>query len=177
MQKELRELSLKDTLTRLYNRRYLEEYTESIVSGVMRRETSLAVLICDLDLFKQVNDVYGHDCGDIVLREISNVLRNNIRKSDILIRYGGEEFLIILMDIEGNSQSLVIAEKIRASVEGTKINIGGSYIKKTLSIGVSELPGDSADFNEVIKFADIALYDAKKTGRNKVVKFSMIMNT
>lgn len=176
LQNELKELSTTDALTRLKNRRYLEQYVEIIVSGVLRRKTTLAIVMCDIDFFKQVNDTYGHDAGDTVLKTIAEVLRGSIRDSDILIRYGGEEFMIILPDVENVSYMEKMADGIRIKVENTQILIGQTTLKKTISMGISAFPTDSDNFFEAVKFADTALYQAKQTGRNKSVRFTTDMN-
>ncbi len=167
----LKESTLKDPLTGLFNRRFLEESYEHIVSGILRRGTLLGILMCDIDYFKQVNDLYGHDVGDKVLKTIATELKNSVRNSDIVIRWGGEEFLILLLDIQYKA-SLDVAEKIRKRISEVRINIGGKTLQKTISIGVSEFPVDTEDFWEAIKFADIALYRAKELGRNRCVRFT-----
>lgn len=174
LQSVLRESSLRDTLTGLHNRRFLEEYVETIVSGVLRKKTLLGLLTCDVDFFKEVNDSYGHDVGDMVLREAANIIKGNVRDSDMVVRFGGEEFLVILMDVrEGEAQG--VAEKIRSQMEDAKIKIAGGLIQKTISIGISEFPKDTEQFWEAIKFSDVALYKAKETDRNRVVRFTQEM--
>ncbi len=174
LQLALRESSLRDTLTGLHNRRFLEEYVETFVSGVLRKKTLMGLLMCDVDFFKEVNDVYGHDVGDMVLRETANIIKGNVRCSDMVVRFGGEEFLVILMDVrEGEAQG--VAEEIRSQMEGAKIKIAGGLIQKTISIGISEFPKDTEQFWEAIKFSDVALYKAKETGRNRVVRFTQEM--
>ena len=126
----------------------------------------------DMDYFKKVNDSYGHEAGDIVLKTLSNILKSSIRKSDIAIRYGGEEFLIILQNIKSIDDAVKVAEKIRENVQNTIIDIGEKSIKKTISIGISIFPDHCMKGWECIKYADIALYEAKRTGRNKVVLFN-----
>ena len=127
--------------------------------------------MCDLDFFKQVNDVYGHNIGDSVLRETSNIIKKCVRTSDLVIRFGGEEFLVLMLDInQGETEKA--AEKIRETIESTKIKVSDGTIKKTISLGVSEFPADAESFWQAIKFADVALYKAKDTGRNKVVRFT-----
>ena len=169
---KLEEMATEDQLTGLYNRRYLESSLEQIVAGIQRRQTKLGVLMCDMDYFKQVNDNYGHDAGDAVLIQLAQLLSGAVRKSDLVIRFGGEEFLILLVDCK-ESQASQLAEKVRKRVEEYKFQIGGQTIEKTLSIGVSEFPVDSAKgIWEVIKYADVALYKAKEEGRNRVVAFS-----
>ncbi|MDH4164096.1 MAG: diguanylate cyclase [Nitrospirota bacterium] len=166
----LRESALKDSLTGLYNRRFLQEYTDTLVSGNARRGKSLGLIMCDLDYFKQVNDVYGHAVGDTVLKETSDILKSAARSSDLVIRFGGEEFLIILLDVN-EGDSLKVAEKIRQSVEQTKIRVPDGILKKTISMGVSEFPTDTSGFWQAIKYADVALYQAKESGRNRCVRF------
>ncbi|RJQ43945.1 MAG: diguanylate cyclase [Nitrospiraceae bacterium] len=172
----LKESALKDSLTGLYNRRFLQEYTETLVAGVLRREKTVGLMMCDLDFFKQVNDLYGHNVGDNVLKETSEIIRKCVRSSDLVIRFGGEEFLVLMLDINAGETSKV-AEKIRETIENTKIKVSDGVIKKTISIGVSEFPVDAESFWQAIKFADVSLYRAKETGRNKVVRFTSDMWT
>ncbi len=167
----MREMALKDPLTELYNRRFLETYIDTLVAGILRRGTVLGVLMCDLDFFKEVNDTYGHEVGDEVLKKTAQILRGNIRTSDLAIRFGGEEFLILLTDVRAGEAEKV-AEKLRQLVERTKFKVPGGQIQKTISIGVSEFPIDSEGIWEVIKYADVALYKAKESGRNRVVRFT-----
>lgn len=167
----LKESSVKDMLTGLYNRRFLEESYEGICAGIVRRNTTLGLMMCDLDFFKQINDVYGHDIGDEVLKGVAKVLRSSVRGSDLVIRFGGEEFLVLLIDTR-QGDAIGVAEKIRLKIEEMKIRVAGGFIQKTISIGISEFPSDTQNFWECVKYADIALYNAKETGRNKVVRFS-----
>lgn len=166
----LREQTHKDPLTNLYNRRFLESILDNITAQILRRGTTLGILMCDLDYFKSINDKYGHEAGDIVLKETAQILANNVRKSDLVVRFGGEEFLILLLDIrEGEGEK--IAEKLRRAIEVYEFKTQKGIVRRTISIGVSEFPGDSSSIWEAIKFADIALYKAKEGGRNRVVKF------
>ncbi len=167
----LKESALKDSLTGLYNRRFLQEYTETLVSGVLRRERTVGLIMCDLDFFKQVNDFYGHNTGDTVLRETSKIIGKCIRSSDLVIRFGGEEFLILMLDID-EGETMTVAEKIRETTEETKIKVSDGVIKKTISLGVSEFPTDTESFWQAIKYADVALYSAKESGRNRAVRFA-----
>jgi len=166
----LRESSLSDPMTGLNNRRFLEEYVETLVANVHRRKASLSILMLDLDYFKMVNDTYGHDAGDAVLKELSKVLRQAVRASDLVIRYGGEEFMIVLQDTTSENADIV-AENIRAAVEKLEVQTGNVRLKKTISIGVADFPTDSETFWQAVKFADVALYQAKEGGRNRVVRF------
>ncbi len=169
---KLEEMATKDQLTGLYNRRYLEISLQQIVAGIKRRKTRLGILMCDMDFFKEVNDTYGHDAGDIVLAELATILQQHVRNSDLVVRYGGEEFLILLHDIEDGTSTMV-AEKVRVAVECHQFNIPGAEIQKTLSIGVAEYPDSSMSKGiwQIIKQADVALYNAKNGGRNQVVTF------
>ena len=172
---ELEEMATRDQLTGLFNRRYLESTLDQIVAGVKRRGTHLGILMCDLDYFKEVNDTYGHDGGDDVLRQLAQVLLNSVRSSDIVIRFGGEEFIVILVDCEV-SKIKDVAETIRLSVEKNKFQAGGNIVTKTISIGVSEFPlHTDQGIWEAIKFADVALYKAKENGRNRVEVFDQSM--
>ena len=167
----LRESTLRDPMTGLQNRRFLEEYMDTIVAQNKRRKSDLTVMMLDLDYFKKVNDSYGHDAGDAVIKNLAKVFRACVRTSDLVIRYGGEEFMIILQDTAGDA-AMGVAEKIRAEVENTRIPVGnGVQLQKTISIGLAEFPGDSETFWQAIKFADVALYQAKEAGRNRVVRF------
>jgi len=176
LMRAFKESSIKDALTGLYNRRFIEETSTSLISGVQRRKTTLGLLMCDLDFFKEVNDKYGHDIGDTVLKETAHVIKKTVRDSDIVVRFGGEEFLVLLLDIQPEA-SFDIANKIRAAVEQTKFHVPGGFISKTISIGISEFPHDTQTIWEAIKFADVALYQAKDNGRNRVVRFTSSMWT
>ncbi len=166
----LRETSLRDPMTGLHNRRFLQEYTETLTSYTDRHKASFAVLMADLDFFKQVNDTYGHEAGDATIKQLAQLFKTTLRDSDLIIRYGGEEFLILLRDTTPES-ALTTAEKVRAEVESLKIQIPGGSINKTISIGVANYPSDSTTFWQTVKFADVALYKAKETGRNRVIAF------
>ena len=168
----LQQQSYIDQLTGLYNRRFLDEIADKLSAQVKRRGTSLGILMIDIDYFKQINDKYGHDVGDRVLKEIASVIKGSVREADYVIRFGGEEILVLLVDVrEGTAKK--VAEKIRRAIENKVIEISGGVIKKTVSIGVSEFPKDcDGKFWQCIKFADVALYRAKEEGRNRVVRFT-----
>ncbi|MFH1660704.1 MAG: response regulator [Rhodocyclaceae bacterium] len=174
LMENLRDSTLRDPMTGLNNRRFLEEYVETLVSSVHRKRTHVAILMLDLDYFKMVNDTYGHDAGDAVLKALSSLLKQSVRASDLVIRYGGEEFLIILVDSEGEAADHV-AEKIRLAVESLKVQVAGITLQKTISIGIADFPTDSDTFWQAVKFADVAMYQAKDQGRNRVVRFNPAM--
>jgi len=168
----LQESAYKDSLTGLYNRKYLEEHSKKLISQAKRESFKIGVLLLDMDHFKAVNDEYGHDIGDKVLKELSRILNETVRESDIIIRYGGEEFVILLVNVQTEENAITIAEKIRKKVENNEIDVyAGSKLRKTISIGLSMFPEDSSTLDTVIKNADIALYEAKNKGRNQVVRF------
>jgi diguanylate cyclase (GGDEF)-like protein len=171
LMEHLRESALRDPMTGLYNRRFLEEYVSALIAGSQRRKSPFSVLMLDLDFFKQVNDTHGHEAGDKVIKTLGDILQRNVRGSDMAVRYGGEEFLLVLVDT-GAEAALTVAEKIRGEVEATKVPLPGGMLQKTISIGVAEFPNDSDTFWQVVKFADVALYQAKSSGRNRVVRFA-----
>lgn len=170
LMEKLEEKSLKDPMTGLYNRRFLDGYIENEILN----KKQFSVMMLDVDFFKQVNDTHGHDVGDQVIVGLSEVIRSNIKGSDLAIRYGGEEFTVILFDIP-----LQRVEAIASSIKnefGKRIFKGvNETFSKTLSIGISVYPDDSNSAWETIKHADVALYSAKENGRNKVVVFESRM--
>lgn len=172
---KLKDTSLRDALTGLYNRRFLDEYLSNIVPQLTRNKKRLAILMIDMDHFKMVNDTYGHDIGDSILKRLSTTLLENIRESDVVFRYGGEEFIIVLNDISCDEDAIKIAEKLREKAKSMKLKAGSEILEKTISIGVAVFPDDAEQIWKCIKFADTALYQAKSTGRNKVVKFNQTM--
>ncbi|BBD77718.1 GGDEF domain-containing protein [Hydrogenophilus thermoluteolus] len=169
---QLKESALRDPMTGLRNRRFLEESIDLLVSQTLRNQRHLAVMMVDIDFFKVVNDTYGHDAGDAVVRFIAKLLQESVRTSDWVIRYGGEEFLVVLVDTAAEA-AIAVAEKIRSQLEKSAIPLPqGQTIQKTLSVGVADFPGDGDAFWQVVKYADVALYHAKETGRNRVVRFT-----
>ncbi|MDD4928419.1 MAG: diguanylate cyclase [Gallionella sp.] len=170
----LRASNLTDAMTGLHNRRFLEEFAETLVASNQRRKSQLSVLMLDLDYFKMVNDTYGHDAGDLVLKALARTIQASVRAADLVIRYGGEEFLVIMQDSTGEATDKV-AEKIRADVEKMKVQLPGEVLQKTISIGISEFPLDSDTFWQAVKYADVAMYHAKEAGRNRVVRFEAKM--
>jgi len=167
--------SLKDPLTNCYNRRFLEEYIVKYEHLAKRQGNTVGIFMLDIDHFKMVNDTYGHQAGDTILKKFASVVRDSIRASDLVFRYGGEEFVVLLPEIKSGA-GINVAEKIRTNVESTHIKVdSGVIVHITVSIGVAEFPQDARSLKEAIKFADIALYKAKKSGRNKVCRFDPSM--
>jgi two-component system cell cycle response regulator len=164
----LEELALTDSLTGLPNRRAIEHWATRQLSGAIRYGFSFLVVLADLDHFKAVNDTYGHDAGDAVLKKFSEILKTNSRRSDICGRIGGEEFLFILTHTTKDNASIVI-ERIRAELEATKFDFDGGSLTVTASFGLAAFEGPQpADFNRLVTQADVALYAAKRAGRNRV---------
>ncbi|MDQ6964250.1 MAG: diguanylate cyclase [Mariprofundales bacterium] len=170
LMQSLKESTLRDPMTGLYNRRFLEEFSGNMTASVVRRKSLLGILMLDVDWFKKVNDEYGHDVGDQVLKALSDIISQEVRESDVVIRYGGEEFIALLPDITSEGVANT-AERIRARMEATVVQTSGGPIKKTISIGYSIFPEDAGAFWQCVKFADIALYAAKDSGRNRVLPF------
>ncbi|MDD2780348.1 GGDEF domain-containing protein [Sulfuricurvum sp.] len=173
---KLRDSSLRDGATRLYNRRFLEEFIDKSSEQALRSHITYAILMIDIDYFKMVNDTYGHDSGDIVIKTLAELLQDSIRKADLAIRYGGEEFLILLYNTtpEGAVQ---VAEKIRTRFSEKKYQFGTDTVEKTLSIGIAHFPTQADSIWKVIKYADLALYEGKHTGRNRVIEFEASMHS
>lgn len=164
---QLKAVAERDSLTGLHNRRFLELYAKSLSEVIASGETNLAVLLLDLDRFKAVNDTHGHEAGDEVLKAVAGTLVESVRSSDVVVRHGGEEFLVVLPDITA-VKAVTVAEKIRKAIAGLRVCVGDVVFRPTVSIGVAHLPGDAADFEAVIRQADSALYQAKEAGRNRV---------
>ena len=167
----LRQKNLTDSLTGLYNRKYLDEIVEKQLNLDMKNGVVYAIMFLDIDYFKMVNDTYGHDVGDDILRKLAITMKKSISSNEILIRYGGEEFLILMKNATQESAK-ELANKINADFSKIIFNYGGDSFSKTVSIGYSFFPTDTDQFWKCIKYADISLYEAKDTGRNKVVRFS-----
>lgn len=165
------ELAVTDGLTGLHNRRYLDTHLETLVARAHSREKNLSLLITDIDRFKAVNDSYGHDAGDDVLREFARRLRVNVRGMDLACRFGGEEFVIVMPDTPAHVAADV-AERLRAQIEedGFVVSNGTHTLPVTVSVGVATLDREGGeDAKMLLKRADEALYEAKSSGRNRVV--------
>ncbi|MCP4104390.1 MAG: diguanylate cyclase [Desulfobacteraceae bacterium] len=166
--KAIRDASNKDYLTGLYNRRYLFESGRKLHANAKRGNLEIAIALIDIDYFKNVNDTYGHDAGDKVLKKISSILRNRFRESDIVSRFGGEEFCIMTTNMD-HKHTKNIFDNLRAFIENLEIDVGDKKIKITVSIGICAKLTDSLD--KMIKHADIMLYGAKENGRNRIMLF------
>lgn len=170
-----RELSVKDELTGLYNRRHFQTVLQIEWKRAVRFHRSLSLLMIDADHFKKLNDTFGHLQGDKILKELSALLKRNIREIDTVARFGGEEFIILLPDTDKKG-SLSVGEKLRKIVEGHRFFETASQpaIPTTISVGVSSYPDDVRELDDLIDHADIALYDAKDAGRNRVICYPQL---
>ncbi|KQV82746.1 PleD family two-component system response regulator [Rhizobium sp. Root1220] len=164
------ELAVTDPLTGLNNRRYLDNHLSTLFNRSMARGRPLSVLITDIDRFKQVNDTYGHDAGDDVLKEFASRIRSTVRGADLACRYGGEEFVVIMPDTSPEVAAAV-AERLRAAVETApfKLKSSGQELSVTASFGISSRIASVITPGQLMKQADVALYEAKNGGRNRVV--------
>ncbi len=167
-QKQLIHLAQTDELTSLPNKRALLSYSELEFNKFKRHKNSFSVLMIDIDFFKHVNDTYGHDAGDLVLKSVANVLAKQVRDYEIVARNGGEEFVIILQEQDINI-SLKIADRIRLAVEKTNTQYQQTNIKVTVSIGLAQVSIDDLSFADSLKRADNNVYKAKESGRNIVI--------
>jgi len=164
----LRQQAIKDALTNLYNRRYLFESLEQLTARALRNKTQIGVILLDLDHFKALNDKYGHDVGDVVLKQVADFFRKATRESDLVCRYGGEEFCIICPD-STHEDTLYVAQKLCTGIASKTINVNlSSTIIVTLSAGIAIYPNPEQSIKVTIKEADLALYQAKDDGRNCV---------
>jgi two-component system cell cycle response regulator len=164
------ELAVTDPLTGLFNRRYMERHLGTLVEKSASRGKSLSVLILDIDYFKSINDRFGHDAGDDVLREFADRMRTCVRGIDLACRYGGEEFVVVMPDTD-LSVATMVAERIRRRIAGEPFPIhrGERSIEVTISIGIAARNSPNDDATTILKRADEALYRAKRDGRNRVV--------
>ena len=167
-QAELREKTVRDPLTGLFNIRKFYQVVQEEFERSCRYNHSLSLLLLDLDFFKKINDTYGHRSGDQVLRTVSDVLRHQVRRMDVVCRYGGEEFAILLPETE-HRYSLEFANRIRLAIANYNIELSeGEAVRITTSIGISSFPRDAQTPEELVSLADRALYDAKNSGRNTI---------
>ncbi|MBY5411232.1 PleD family two-component system response regulator [Rhizobium leguminosarum] len=168
--KQTIELAVTDPLTGLYNRRYLDNHLNVLFNRSMARGRPLSVLITDIDRFKHVNDTYGHDGGDEVLREFASRVRSTIRGADLACRHGGEEFVVVMPDTSPEIAATV-AERLRAAIESAPFMLkhSGEALNVTASFGIASRIASVLTPAQLMKQADLALYEAKNTGRNRVV--------
>jgi diguanylate cyclase (GGDEF)-like protein len=169
LQRGLREQSIRDPLTNLFNRRYLEETLEIEVARAARTRGPLAAVMCDVDHFKRFNDTFGHDAGDALLRAVGTLIQAHFRDGDIACRYGGEEFAIVAPGADV-TQLARRAERLAGAIRDMAVHHAGQSLGSiTMSFGVAALQDGERDGAAVLRTADAALYKAKKLGRDRVV--------
>ncbi|MGZ5027591.1 MAG: GGDEF domain-containing protein, partial [Methylobacter sp.] len=157
-----------DYLTGLCNRRFFLEQGETELARAQRYDNELSLFMLDIDHFKAINDTYGHATGDIVLQTLSHILRETLRSIDIIGRWGGEEFVILLPETDAQ-EAAEIAERLREAIDHAKVTLAtGLPLHFTASIGIATLKEKDTNIDILLNYADEALYQAKNTGRNKV---------
>ncbi|MBI1317687.1 MAG: diguanylate cyclase [Candidatus Hydrogenedens sp.] len=169
LREKLHNQSIRDGLTQLFNRRYMEEILELEIQRAIRSESEVAVVMLDVDHFKQFNDTYGHSAGDAVLRNVAHMLQQGVRSSDVACRYGGEEFTLVLSNTEPE-EARRRCEDLRNAIAGLVIEENGHQLGSiTASMGISMFPKHASEVKDLLRIADDALYEAKEGGRNRVV--------
>jgi diguanylate cyclase (GGDEF)-like protein len=172
---QIEHLAITDSLTDVYTRRYIMNRFEEEVSRSRIRKIQLSFLMIDVDYFKKINDQCGHLTGDQILREVAGLIKEHVRGIDIVGRYGGEEFCVVLPDTDrGGAQ--YVAERIRAAIEKTTLKAYDNVVNATVSIGSATFPQDGESLAELVDKADWALYRAKKLGRNRICAFGQYDN-
>jgi diguanylate cyclase (GGDEF)-like protein/PAS domain S-box-containing protein len=168
LQSQLREQAIRDALTNLFNRRYLEETLERELSRATRESYPLCVIMMDLDYFKDTNDTYGHEAGDVVLKTLAETVTKQIRHGDFVCRFGGEEFVLVMPNI-GVEKAKERSENLHRIIGGLNIPYGRFNLSTTMSMGIAWYPEHGKTKEELLRAADTAMYVAKNTGRNRVV--------
>jgi two-component system cell cycle response regulator len=164
------EMAITDALTGLYNRYYMESHLAALIEQAAARNKSLTVIMLDIDYFKAINDSYGHDAGDDVLRQLATRVRKSIRGIDLACRYGGEEFVIVMPETD-MAVATIVAERLRRRIAAEPFTIqqGARSLEATISVGIATFDAGDDNVAKILKRADQALYRAKRDGRNRVV--------
>jgi len=161
--------SIQDALSGLYNRRYMEESLQREIQRAARKRTQIGIIMADIDFFKKFNDTYGHAAGDAVITHVGRIFKQKFRGSDIVCRYGGEEFLVILPD-SSVEDTCKRAEEMRQEIKKMEIVFQGQILGSiTISMGIAAYPAHGSNLDDLIRTADVALYKAKQTGRDRIV--------
>jgi two-component system cell cycle response regulator len=167
-QRQMYESALRDGLTKVFNKKYFTDYLEKEFAYAARHSSPLALIFLDIDYFKRINDTHGHPAGDFVLSELSQLMATLVRTEDVLARFGGEEFTVLCRgtDLGG---ARIVAERLRKTVEAHTFAFGAKTIPVTISLGIAAIPDTAiADHSAFLAASDKALYEAKRTGRNRV---------
>jgi diguanylate cyclase (GGDEF)-like protein len=169
---KVKDLSMRDSMTGLYNFRHFLETLRQEIERAERYDEPLSCIMLDIDNFKSVNDNYGHQVGDLVLKELARSVSISVRSSDIPARYGGDEFCIVLPKTDKNL-ALKLAQRLMTQFSGKEIRITdeSQRVKVTISIGIAAFPEDTRNMDELMRMADEALYRAKSQGKNRIVDF------
>jgi diguanylate cyclase (GGDEF)-like protein len=168
---QLQEQAIRDPLTGVFNRRYFAEALDRETARAIRENSPFSLIVLDVDFFKKVNDTYGHKCGDIVLQSLAKFLQENTRRSDIVCRFGGEEFVILMPDAAVDDAH-ERAERFRKEFEAIINEYEGRQVRATFSAGVASFPIHANSGDTLLNLADLALYQSKSNGRNRVTVFS-----
>ena len=162
-------MAITDQLTGLHNRRYMSRHLDTLLANAKKNDRPLAFVIMDIDFFKQVNDRHGHDAGDTAIRNLAAVMREALRANDLVARWGGEEF-VALLPMNGRKEALLVAERLRGRIAAASFPVApGTVINMTASIGLVGARGGGESLDSFVRRADLALYEAKAKGRNRVV--------
>jgi len=175
VQRDLEQLAFYDPLTGLPNRRFFYDHLGLALASARKTDSKLAVLLLDLDNFKKINDSMGHDVGDQLLRQIATTLRGSLFERDVVSRIGGDEFLVLVTEVEGSAQVAHVADRLIKRI-AEPVTLGGHLLESSVSIGIALSPNDGVGTSELVKNADIALYAAKERGRNQSAFFSVDMD-
>jgi diguanylate cyclase (GGDEF)-like protein/PAS domain S-box-containing protein len=170
LQSQLREQAIRDVLTNLFNRRYLEETLERELARATRESYPLCVIMMDLDYFKEVNDTYGHEAGDVVLKTLAETVTRQSRHGDFVCRFGGEEFVLVMPNI-GIEKARERAEDLHRIIDALNIPYGRFNLTTTISMGIAWYPAHGKTKEQLLRSADMAMYVAKNTGRNRVIVY------
>jgi len=168
LQEQLRDQAVRDPLTGLYNRRFLDETSLARIALARRQGTAVAIVLIDIDHFKQINDLYGHGRGDEVLQAFATLLRDRMRRSDIVCRFGGEEF-VLLLDNPEPAALLDLLGKTMRQFRAMRLGVGEDLTDDcTFSAGIAWLGADGTDFESLVRVADLRMYRAKAAGRARI---------
>lgn len=175
LQSKLRSQAIKDPLTDLFNRRYLDETFDREVARAAREDYSVCVIMLDIDHFKKVNDTYGHEAGDTILKALARVLSSRNRRGDFVCRFGGEEFVIVMPNMEMDT-AYKRAEELRAALNSLYVPYGRFNLTITISMGIASYPANGEDRESVLRAADRAMYAAKRAGRDHILTYDLLQS-